>query len=127
RGNAPPSTGSRSPAVVGAAAPAPRSPASSCSAASPAHRRWPTSGSTTTGVPSRRRGSGVTSSGSASADLLHDLVGDVEVGVDVLHVVAVLERLDHPEDLPGLRLVDRHGDARDEARLRRLVVEAGLL
>src|SRR5690606_27898943 len=31
-------------------------------------------------------------------DLLHDLVADVEVGEDVLHVVAVLERVDQLED-----------------------------
>ena len=38
-----------------------------------------------------------------SAHGLHDLVADVEVGVDVLHVVAVLERVDQPEDLLARR------------------------
>ena len=35
----------------------------------------------------------------------HDLVGDVEVGVDVLHVVVVVERLEQAQDPLGLGLV----------------------
>ena len=53
-----------------------------------------------------------------SADRLHDLVGDVEVGPDVLHVVAVLERVDQPEHLAGAVLVQRHADRRQERRRR---------
>src|SRR5262249_54801570 len=60
-----------------------------------------------------------------SADLLHDLVGDVEVGVDVLDVVAVLEGVDQPEDPPGVLLLQRHGHAGQERRLGGLVVDAG--
>ena len=44
---------------------------------------------------------------SGSADGRHHLVADVEVGVDVLHVVAVLERVDQLEDLAGAVLVER--------------------
>ena len=48
-------------------------------------------------------------SGSSQASISgHDLVGDVEVGVDVLHVVAVLERVDQLEDLARAVLVERH-------------------
>jgi hypothetical protein len=64
---------------------------------------------------------------SASADRGHDLVADVEVGPDVLHVVGVLERLDQAEDLLGAVLVERHADRRQERRLGRVVVDAGVL
>src|SRR5919198_1754963 len=62
-----------------------------------------------------------------SADRRHDLVGDVEVGVHVLDVVAVLERVDQLEDLPRPLLVQRYGHRRHEARLGRLVVDPGVL
>src|SRR6266704_266021 len=62
-----------------------------------------------------------------SAELLHHLVGDRVVRVDVLHVVGVLDRLDQPEDAPGLLLVQRHLDRGQERGLGRLVVKAGLL
>src|SRR5689334_22205558 len=38
----------------------------------------------------------------------HDLVADVEVGENVLHVVAVLERVDQLEHLARRLLVHRH-------------------
>ena len=45
---------------------------------------------------------------STVVELGQDLVGDVEVGVDVLHVVAVLERVDQPNTLraPSASSVD---------------------
>src|SRR3569833_3635800 len=67
----------------------------------------------------RRAASGV--------DLLHDLVGDVEVGEDVLHVVAVLQRLQQAEALLGVLLVQRHAHAGHEVGLGGLVVDPGLL
>src|SRR5882757_1258098 len=57
----------------------------------------------------------------------HDVVADVEVRVDVLHVVAVLERVDQAEHLAGALGVQRHGHRRQEARLGRLVVVARVL
>jgi hypothetical protein len=38
------------------------------------------------------------------------LVGEVDVGVDVLHVVAVLQRIDQLEHLARSVDVDRHAD-----------------
>src|SRR5205823_8509388 len=49
---------------------------------------------------------------SGSRDGLQDLVGDVEVGVDVLDVVQVLQRLDQAHDRRGLRALDAHGRLR---------------
>ena len=46
-----------------------------------------------------------------------DVVGDVDVGVDVLHVVAVLERVDQLEHLAGAFEVDGHRHRRLEAGL----------
>ena len=60
-------------------------------------------------------------------DGLEDLVADVEVGVDVLHVVEVLERVDQPEHLARAVLVERHLHARQERHVGRLVVDAGVL
>src|SRR4051794_8352044 len=60
-------------------------------------------------------------------DLLEHLVGDVVVGVDVLHVVAVLEGVDEPEHLAGAVLVELDRGARHEAGLGRVVVDAGVL
>ena len=37
--------------------------------------------------------------GGPAGDRLQHLLGDVEVGVDVLDVVVVLELVDHPQDL----------------------------
>ncbi len=42
---------------------------------------------------------------SLSTELVHDLVGDVVVRVDILDVVGVLESLDQPEYLLGVVLV----------------------
>src|SRR5439155_10167098 len=62
--------------------------------------------STASGRPGRRTappeaGSAVRDSGTQSADLGHDLVGDIKVGIDVLDLVGVLEGLDEPEHLLG--------------------------
>src|SRR5690349_6826539 len=57
----------------------------------------------------------------------HHFVGGVEVGVDVLHVVAVLERLDQPEDLASALFVQRHAHARDELRVGGVVVDIRFL
>src|SRR3954470_4636713 len=62
-----------------------------------------------------------------SADGLHDLVADVEVRVDVLHVVAVLEGVDQAEDLARALLVERYRDAGHEAHVGGVVVDAGVL
>ena len=51
------------------------------------------------------------------ADLFHDLVGDVKVGVDVLDVIGIFERIDQPEDSARSVLVNTHSDSRHEARL----------
>src|SRR5664279_5619356 len=60
-------------------------------------------------------------------ELGQDLVTDVAVGPDVLNIIAVLERLDHPEHLAGAieAELDLHG--RDEGSLSRVVVDAGAL
>src|ERR1700757_2530269 len=55
------------------------------------------------------------------------LVREVDVGVDVLHVVAVLERVDELEHLTGGVEVDGNADRRRETGLGRLVVDAGVL
>src|SRR3954451_7522773 len=65
--------------------------------------------------------------GEASADALEHLVGDVVVGVDVLHVVAVLEGVDEPEHLACGLLVELDRGARHEAGLGRVVVDPGVL
>src|SRR2546421_7928119 len=57
----------------------------------------------------------------------HDLVGDVEVGVHVLDVVAVLERVDQLEHPSRPVLVERDGDAGDERGVGGLVLHAGAL
>src|SRR3984885_1828679 len=62
-----------------------------------------------------------------SAKFLHDLVRHRVVGVDVLHVVGVLERVDQPEHLARLLLVQVHLDAGQERHVRRLVVDLGFL
>src|SRR3954453_20976305 len=62
-----------------------------------------------------------------SADPLQHLVGDVVVRVHVLHVVAVLERVDEPEDLPRGLLVEFHGHAGHEPRLGGVVIDPGVL
>src|SRR5947209_2513032 len=54
--------------------------------------------------PGRRMGRA--SHPAASSDAVEHLVGDVVVGVDVLHVVAVLEGVDEPEDLARGLLVE---------------------
>src|SRR3954466_1642044 len=49
-------------------------------------------------------------------------VRDLEVGIDVLHVVVLLEGLDQAQQLLALLVVDRHGVLRlpDQRRLARL-------
>ena len=49
----------------------------------------------------------------------HDLFGDVEVRVDVLHVVQVLERVDQPQDLVRLSPSDRDRRLRQHRELGR--------
>ena len=46
---------------------------------------------------------------SSARDGLEHGVGDVEVGVDVLDVVLILERVDQAQQLAGRILVERHG------------------
>ena len=59
-------------------------------------------------------------------ELGEHLVGDVDVGEDVLHVVEVLERLDEPQDgARGLLVVELDVHARDERRLGGVVVDPG--
>src|SRR5215218_5388776 len=65
--------------------------------------------------------------GQVVLDLLEHLVGDVVVGEDVLHVVAVLERVDEPEDLARGLLVELDRDAGHEADVGGVVVDAGVL
>ena len=57
-----------------------------------------------------------------SAHLLHQRVGHFEIGVDVLHVVAVVERLDQLQQLLAGFVVDRDGVLRlpQQRRLARL-------
>src|SRR6266498_2146737 len=50
-------------------------------------------------------------------DLGHHVVGDVEVGVHVLHVIAVFEGVDQAEDLACAVGVEWDADRREEARL----------
>src|SRR5690606_31953169 len=59
--------------------------------------------------------------------LRHDLVGDVRVGVDVLHVVGVLESVDEAHHLPGAFLVERDFHAGNEAQLSGLVFDPRFL
>src|SRR6476659_2934769 len=61
----------------------------------------------------------------SGVELLHDLVGDVEVGVEVLHVVEVLEDVDEPEHLGGGVLVELDLHVGHERRLGGVVVEPG--
>ena len=54
-----------------------------------------------------------------AGDRFQHLLGDVEVGVDVLDVVVVLERVDQAHHLPRLRFVlDGDGHLRNEHQLR---------
>ena len=54
------------------------------------------------------------------------LVGDVEVGEDVLHVVVVVERVDQPQHgLGGLGRVEGHGGARQHGQVGRVDLDAG--
>jgi len=62
-----------------------------------------------------------------SAELLHDVVRDVVVRVDVLDVVGVLEGVDQLEDAAGLVLVEVDLDAWQERGVGGLVVDAGFL
>src|ERR1700758_1264455 len=55
------------------------------------------------------------------------LVREVDVGVDVLHVVAVLQRVDELEHLAGAVEVDGNADRRLKTGLGRVVVDARVL
>src|SRR4051794_5278690 len=72
-------------------------------------------------------GDGPFHGGAGVLDPLEHLVGDVVVGEDVLHVVAVLERVDEPEDLARGLLVELDRDAGHEAGVGGVVVDAGVL
>src|SRR5436190_1386837 len=49
---------------------------------------------------------------------LEDIRGDVEVGVHVLHVVVLLERVDHPQDLlRARRVLERNALLRQHRRV----------
>src|SRR5215472_6316634 len=61
------------------------------------------------------------------AELVHDLVGDLVVGVDVLHLVRLFEHVDELEHLLGGLLIERHLNRRQERRFSRLIVDTGLL
>ncbi len=63
----------------------------------------------------------------ASADLLQDLVGDIEVRVGMLHVVVILQRVHQPEDLLGVFALNAHGGLRHHRDVGGLDREAGLL
>lgn len=56
-----------------------------------------------------------------------DLVGGVEVRVDVLDVVAVLERIDQAQDVPGAVDVDLHLHGRVPDHVGRVVIDPRLL
>src|SRR5579875_624335 len=71
------------------------------------------------------RGSGRTGGSVLCFELREHLVRHVAVGVDVLHVVTVLERFDDPEHLLRAVLVERHLNGRQERGVRRVVVDAG--
>jgi len=58
------------------------------------------------GVRCRRRG---TPARRSSAHFLHERIGYFEVGVDVLHVVVVVERLDQVEHFLAAGVVERDG------------------
>lgn len=55
--------------------------------------------------------------------LVHDFVAHIEVGVNVLHVVAFLQYLDQSKNFPGTVLIERHRDTREEGGLRRVIVD----
>ena len=62
-----------------------------------------------------------------STDLSQYVVGDVEVGVDVLHVVAVFQRVDQLENLAGGVSVQRGARRGQEAGVGGVVVDAAAL
>ena len=62
----------------------------------------------------------------SGVDLAHHLVGDFEVGVDVLHVVVILKVVDELEHLGGLFGVEGHGVLRQIFRLGLGDFERGL-
>src|SRR5215467_10103403 len=74
----------------------------------------------------RRRRAGFASSGALGLQLLHDLVGDRVVGVDVLHVVGVLEGLDQAEQAFGLILIEGDLNRGQERHFGRLVLNPGV-
>src|SRR4051794_33481525 len=82
---------------------------------------------TSSGTSSLAIGTAWTSSRSSSGsgvERLHDLVGDVVVGEDVLDVVEILQRLQQTEDLAGSVAVELDLHAGQERRLRGVVVHA---
>src|SRR5678810_289560 len=64
-------------------------------------------------TPWRHTGSRALALALAGRQLLHQRVVDLEVGVDVLHVVAVLEQLHQPQHLLGAFAVQLDGALRD--------------
>jgi hypothetical protein len=56
------------------------------------------------------RSPGPPETSTSSVECSEDVVGGVEVGEDVLHVVRVLERVDQAYDPGGTGCVDLHGD-----------------
>src|SRR5271169_38904 len=55
------------------------------------------------------------------------LIGQIDIGVDVLHVDALLERVHKPEHLTSPVDVDGHADRRLKTGLCRFVVDTGVL
>src|ERR1700676_1897561 len=54
-------------------------------------------------------GAGLRLAPTSRAQLLHERVGNLEIGIDVLHVVLLVEALDQLDDALALLVVDRHG------------------
>src|SRR6476619_7382009 len=79
------------------------------------------------GTPGTGPGTARRADASLLVELGEDLVADVAVGPDVLHVVAVLEGVDHPEHLARAVRVELDLQGGDEGRLGRVVVDAGAL
>src|SRR5215469_13616394 len=92
-----------------------RSSSASRSSPGPSGRSWmllsgssplrPSAGSERGSSGPRPSPRSLRSSRSLCPELFHDLVGNVVVRVDVLHVVGVLESLDQPDHFPRVLLV----------------------
>ena len=70
-------------------------------------------------LPVRALRAAVPPGGCLAGNRLEHRVGDVEVGVDVLHVVVVLERVDQTQQLAGGVLLQRDGILRHQGQLGR--------